>query len=412
MPSRRAQGKLTHIAGTDLRAGNPRLGLGTKTNPRLVGMRCLRCGRTAPVADYFEGCPRCLEAGFPSSVAAEYCEFPSSVEPIREWLAYLDYPSLGEGRTPLVALTGLADELGVATLHLKNEGANPTGSHKDRMSGLVVQRAMDVGASTVVAASSGNAGVSLAAYAANAGLDCVIVTTPDMNANWRHAIEMLGATLLAAETPEQRWLAVAKRVRAGDWYPATNYLVPAVGSNPFGVDGYRSIALELFLQLEGRLPSDIVVPTSRADLLWGIARGYADLEKAGLTQGKPRIHAVEPFPRIARVLAQEDYRGTFAGTSKLVSIGGSTVTYQALDALDLCCGTAVVANEDGALRDQRQLARQGFYLELSSAAALTGLRNLVAIGTVASNASPVLIATARGVAGQLDDSRPIERIEI
>jgi threonine synthase len=343
-------------------------------------------------------------------MAAEYREFPTSIEPIREWLAYLDYPSLGEGHTPLVALPRLADEVGIAELYLKNEGANPTGSHKDRMSGLVVRRAIDVGASTVVAASSGNAGVSLAAYAASAGIDCVIVTTPDMNASWRHAIEMFGATLLAAETPEQRWQVVAERVRAGDWYPATNYLVPAVGSNPFGVDGYRSIVLELFLQLEGRLPSDIVVPTSRADLLWGIARGYADLEKTGLTQGKPRIHAVEPFPRITRVLAQEDYRGTFEGTSRLVSIGGSTVTYQALDALNLCRGTAVVADEDGAFCDQKQLARRyGFHLELSSAAALTGLRALLAQGTVASNASVVLIATARGIAEEYD-ARPIERV--
>ncbi|WP_352785576.1 pyridoxal-phosphate dependent enzyme [Mesorhizobium sp. M0244] len=161
----------------------------------------------------------------------------------------------------------------------------------------------------------------MAAYAAHVGLACVIVTTPDMNPNWRRAIEMHGATLLATKTPERRWQVLADRVRAGDWYPATNYVVPPVGSNPFGVDGYRSLAIELF-QLPGtRECTDIVVPTSRADLLWGIARGFCDLHTAGLIEERPRIHAVEPFGRISEVLAGADYRASFAGRSAMTSIG-------------------------------------------------------------------------------------------
>ena len=381
-----------------------------RLNPRVIGLRCVRCGIVFPIADYFEGCPTCLSQDMPASLAIEYRDFPKSLKSLADWQVYPGHPSLGEGDTPLVSLEELAKEIGIRALYLKNEGANPTGSHKDRMSRLVVQRALEIGASTVAAASSGNAGVSLAAYAAHAGLACVIVTTPDMNPNWRRAIEMHGATLLATETPERRWQVLADRVGAGDWYPATNFAVPPVGSNPFGVDGYRSLAFEIFLGMGTSPCTDILVPTSRADLLWGIARGYRDLKTAGLVTERPRIHAVEPFARISKVLAGEDYRGTFAGSSALTSIGGSTVTYQALDAIAECKGSAVVIDDRAARNDQVRLARCGFYLELSSAAALTGLRNLVANGEVARDAVVVLVGTSNGSSEHQSFGHPIAKV--
>jgi threonine synthase len=378
-----------------------------RLNPRVIGLRCVRCRTVFPTADYFEGCPTCLSHDMPSSLAIEYREFPTSMTRLADWQVYPDQPTLGEGNTPLVTLDGLAKEIGVRTLSLKNEGTNPSGSHKDRMSRFVVQRALEIGASTVAAASSGNAGVSLAAYAAHVGLSCVIVTTPDMNPNWRRAIEMHGATLLATETPERRWQVLADRVRAGDWYPATNFSVPPVGSNPFGVDGYRSLAFEVFHQLGTSACTDILVPTSRADLLWGIARGYCDLQTAGLVDEPPRIHAVEPFGRISKVLAGQDYRGSFPGHSALTSIGGATVTYQALDAIASCKGSAVVIEDRAAHDDQRRLARCGLYLELSSAAALTGLRKLVSQGVVASDAAVVLVGTSNGFSEFQTFSHPL-----
>lgn len=379
-------------------------------NPRVSGLSCIRCRTAFPVADYFEGCPHCLDQKMPASLAVEYRELPGCLKRLADWQVYPDHPTLGEGNTPLVLLENLAKEIGVGALYLKNEGANPTGSHKDRMSRFVVQRALEIGASTVAAASSGNAGVSLAAYAAHVGLNCVIVTTPDMNPNWRRAIEMHGATLLATEAPERRWQVLARHVRAGEWYPATNFILPAVGSNPFGVDGYRSLAFEIFLQLGTNPCTDILVPTSRADLLWGIARGYCDLQRAGLVEQCPRVHAVEPFDRISSVLAGEDYRGAFTGASALTSIGGSTVTYQAIEALAACKGLAVSTEDSIALEDQKRLAHCGFYLELSSAAALTGLRKLVSQGAVAPDAAVVLVGTSNGLSEYQSFSHPITSI--
>jgi threonine synthase len=367
-------------------------------NSRIAGMKCVRCQVIHPVRDYFEGCPACLEAGTPASVAPHYATWPSSLEreTIGDWLSYPAASGLGEGNTSLSALPRLAQTLGIASLHTKNEFANPTGSHKDRMGGMVVQRALDVGARTIAVASSGNAGVSMAAYAARSGLECVVVTTPDISPNWRRAIEMHGARIVATARSEERWMLVAHHARTGDWYPLTNYMIPPVGSNPFGVDAYRAIALELYLRFQQEHSTDLVVPTARGDLLWGIAKGYQDLTEAGLVQSMPRVHAVEPFPRIREALSGHGMVGKFPDKTNMGSIGGHTVTQQSLCALEIANGSAVAVSDDDAAADQAALARMGLYLELSSVATLTGLRKLISEKTVGHNARVVLIATSHG----------------
>lgn len=366
-------------------------------NSNVVGMRCIRCGKDFPMADYFEGCPICAAASMPSSLQIDYHSFPATSN-ARDAVEWLVYPKtvLGEGNTPLYGVAKLAHEIGVAAFSVKFEGANPTGSHKDRMSALLVQRARVAGAKTVAIASSGNAGASLAAYAASAGLECVVVTTPKMNANWRRAITMHGASIILTQTPNERWQLVREKSRSGEWYPANNYLFPAVGSNPFGVDGYRAVAIEMFVQQQEHPITDVLVPTSRGDTLWGVAQGFFDLKRAGLLTTIPRVHAVEPFPRIERVLSGTDYRTSFDGESRMTSLGGNTVAFQAIDALRKTDGSAVSVTEGGVLEDQMRLAKAGLYLELSSAAGLTGLRGMVQNGTIGPKAHAVIVATSHG----------------
>jgi len=139
-------------------------------NPDLIGFRSLAGGDLLPVADYLEGCPsgRALER--PTSVTGVYKQYPSQL-PLRgakmsemgEWLPYVRWRGLGEGGTPLLDFTPSAP---VGRLLLKAEWMNPTGSHKDRASPLVLARAVEIGARGIACASSGNAGVSMAAYAA------------------------------------------------------------------------------------------------------------------------------------------------------------------------------------------------------------------------------------------------------
>ncbi|HET9395768.1 MAG TPA: pyridoxal-phosphate dependent enzyme, partial [Nitrospiraceae bacterium] len=182
----------------------------------------------------FEGCPNCLRAGFPSSVAPQYTRLPRSLDRngaaglgrYADWLPYHKFITLGEGNTPLLCAEELGQSVGVGEFFIKQEGANPTGSHKDRMSCQVAARALDIGAQSVIAASSGNAGVSLAAYSAAAGLACEIVATATCNVLFRRAMEMYGARVVATRHLPDRWRYMEARVKKAGAYPVTNYLTP------------------------------------------------------------------------------------------------------------------------------------------------------------------------------------------
>lgn len=377
-----------------------------RLNGELLGFKCIRCGHNLPVDDYQEGCPQCAGSSEPSSLAATYGKKFSPAE----WqtagagrgmarfgalLPYRDFLTLGEGDTPLVEDRYLAAQLGVGELYLKNEFQNPTGSHKDRMSALVCARALDLGGRPVVAASSGNAGASVAAYAAAAGLPCTIVTTQHVAPTWREAIEITGANVLYANDAKARWLIVADLVRNEGYLSATNFLVPPVGSNPFGVEGYKTVAYEMHEERPEGLDA-VVVSVARADLMWGIYKGYRDLIDAGLAARMPRLFAVEPYPRLSRVLAGEPLAGDFPGTTSMSSIGGSTVTYQAVDAVRGSDGGAVAVNDAETDAARQEMGRRGFYLERSAAATVAGLRKLLARDELSQNSRVALIATSSG----------------
>ncbi|MGH8236774.1 MAG: pyridoxal-phosphate dependent enzyme, partial [Steroidobacteraceae bacterium] len=289
------------------------------------------------------------------------------------WMPYTSWVSLGEGGTSCVSFPSLAGEVKAAAIFIKTEGQNPSGSHKDRMSCLTVTRALDVGATRIVAASSGNGGASLALYAAAAGLECCIVTTPELSPVYKRAIEITGARIVTAPESLDRWRLVADMVRQEGWFPATNYLNPPVGSNHFGLDGLKTLAYELIEEPGADNIDAILVPTSRGDLIWGLYEGFRQLKAIGLVGSIPRLFAVEPFPRISRVLAGEELTGFFPGTTDLVSIGGSTVTYQSIAAIRSSGGGAVVVDDQSVVRDQHRFARHGCYAELSAAATLSGL---------------------------------------
>src|SRR3954451_8677087 len=157
------------------------------------GLTCLRCGTGYPLDDIVTGCARCRSEGVAVNLRVDY---PASAIRIVQdargfdaeergvWRYHPLLPVtlehalwLGEGETPLTYAGGIGELVGLDNLYLKNETRNPTGSYKDRMAAVTVARAREKGATTIVIASSGNAGASLAAYASVAGLTCVVLTT-------------------------------------------------------------------------------------------------------------------------------------------------------------------------------------------------------------------------------------------
>jgi threonine synthase len=147
---------------------------------------------------------------------------------------------LAEGNTPCVAV----DTAG-GRLLVKDETRNPTGTHKDRAMTVGVAAAVAAGMSTVVAASTGNAGAAAAAYATRAGLRCVVFTQESIPPVVAAQITALGGELVTCRDGAVRDRLMAEAVAERGWYPLTNYVHPVVGGNAFGNEGYKSVAYEL-----------------------------------------------------------------------------------------------------------------------------------------------------------------------
>ncbi|MDP3254551.1 pyridoxal-phosphate dependent enzyme [Bosea sp. (in: a-proteobacteria)] len=295
--------------------------------------------------------------------------------------------SLGEGGTPSVELSALAQTMKLGRLTAKLEWCNPTGSHKDRMSARLIARALSCNVPLVVAASSGNGGLSIAAYSAHAGLPTEIALTAAVAQSYRRAMVAHGARLIEAPDSLGRWEHLARRVAEGA-FAATNYRLPAIGTDPFGIEGYKTLAAEL-AGLDR--PDVVIVPSSRGDLLSGLRLGFEEI--GGVM---PRLVAVEPFPRLARVMAGEDYRSRFEGHTAQVSTAGETVTFQALAALRASSGLSVPVDDMAARRAQATLAACGLHAELSAAAALTALDEIARDGRLAGR-HVTLVLTGSGL---------------
>lgn len=372
-------------------------------NQRVKEMRCIRCDTALPVGDYLFGCPHCLQEDHRAAVTFTYsgdAQIHTDEKGLKryvEFLPYEDFPTLGEGETPVISLPRLADDLGLAGLYSKNEFQNPSGSHKDRMNAQIIARAKDIGAKTVACASSGNESASLALYAAVAGMRCVNVASKDINDIWRTACVVPGTELILVDTPAQRLEYLQERIDKEGWYCATNQLQVPVSSSSYGIQGYKTIAYELFEHFGESLPDYVLVPTCRGDLLYGIYEGFRDLELSGRISPMPRLVAVEPIPRLERVLEGADYRNVFQGNSDLTpSIGGGTATYQSKLALENSGGFAVSPSPDTVVEDVYTMASHGLYLETSSATVHSCLKNAIAAGNIPEGANVLFISTSHG----------------
>ena len=370
-------------------------------NPALVGFRSLNGQSEYPVGDFPLGCPQGRDAGRPTSVVARYAGLPGRIAEAgarmaaaAAWLPYLRWPGLGEGGTPLMALPPPAK---LAEYRIKAEWMNPTGSHKDRMSPLSVARALERGAPGIACASSGNAGVSLAAYAARAGLPARVVVGEAVPPATRRILACYGAEVVESAGGTARWQILASMVRDEGWHSATNFALPASGSDAWGVEAYKTVALELAAECPGGIDA-VLVPTARGDLAWGIHIGFGAMRQAGLwPHPEPRLIAVEPFPRLQSVLAGRA-RSTdqFPGSTKQASTAGATTTDQALRAVRDSGGTAIAIDDDAAAQARAALARQGVLLELCAAAGHAAVPRLAAQGVLGPGDKVVLIGTASG----------------
>ena len=382
--------------------------------------RCPRCGRIAPLDDGVAGCASCAAHGIamplvPFRAAGPEPAPPGAVTPGRgamwRWASHLvpvgEPVTLGEGGTPLTGLD-LADLPG--RVLLKDERANPTGSFKDRLASAVVGRARFLGADTVAVASSGNAGLAVAAYAAAAGMRSVLLAAadPGLPAPTAAAATAMGSRVVLTPSFADRWTAVRTGVEELGWFPVTNYTRPPVSSHPSGILAYRTMAYEIAESLAWTVPDWVVVPVSRGDGLFGLWSGFVELAELGWTGSVPRMLAVERFPSLTDALArglEQPEPVAVEGPVRAHSISDPQASAMAALALRASGGDAVCCDDEQLDAAWTPLARRGLLLELSSAAVLVGADALAAGGLLQDRSTAVLVVTAGPYAQQSLEGR-------
>ena len=249
--------------------------------------------------------------------------------------------------------------------------------------------------------STGNAGAAAAAYAARAGLPCIVLTVQGAASAIVTQMQAYGAMVVATRTKADRWKLLQTGVAEWGWYPTSPYFGPPVGSNPYGVDGYKTLAYEVCEQMDWEPPDWCVLPVAYGDALFGMWKGFDEFARLGLIRKQPRMVAAEMAGCLTAALASsEDAIPEIAAPSPYVagSISVNQSTYQALHALRASHGTAQVVRNDELLGLQRDLAAdEGIYAEPSSLAALAAVGRLCEEGRIGRNDKVVVVNTASGL---------------
>lgn len=399
----------------------PRSGL------HLSHLSCVRCGRIFPPDPRATVCPACREDIDRPGILDLVFDEPADPGPLKQALlkpqrsqgiwAYEDFLpvvpqipriTLGEGHTPLILASLLASRIGLDALYLKNECQSPTGSFKDRVAAVVVAKAQEAGAKTLILVSSGNMAVSVAAYGALAGLETVAIVSPKVRPERMVQIAMYGGRVIAVKGTSSDRLALCSA--AAEQFGWANVNSPY---NPYGPHGAKTISYELFSQTEGQLFDWVFSPVGFGCNFVGNWKGFEELRRLGLIQRSPRMVAVqaEGSPSIVRAFADGLAEGvpgpqdTIAGGISQVVTPNSILVLQALRA---SAGAAAAVKDEEMLAAIPLLARTtGIYAEPAGVAALAGLIKMVREGKVSRKDRVVVLISGSG----LKDPRSADSLE-
>jgi threonine synthase len=256
--------------------------------------------------------------------------------------------SLGEGSTPLLEAPRLSERIG-AELWLKWEGANPTGSFKDRGMTVAVSKALADGAKSIVCASTGNTAASAAAYAARAGLEALILHPEGAVARGKVAQAVAVGAKLSVRPTFDEALADARELDSQGTYVLVNSL------NPLRIEGQKTAAFEIVEELGGA-PDVLALPYGGGGNLCAYAVGFAEEGK-----GMPRLVAAEASERATTV-------------ASAIRISEPAHAEEAQQAVEDSRGDIVALSDSAILDAWRLLAREeGIFCEPSSAAGLAAL---------------------------------------
>lgn len=296
--------------------------------------------------------------------------------------------SLHEGNTPLVHLEKLSRDWGIK-LYVKIEGANPTGSFKDRGMVMAVAKAKEAGSDTVICASTGNTSASAAAYAARAGMRCIIVIPEGKIAVGKLAqAVMYGAEIISIEGNFDQALKMVRNISETE--PVT--LVNSV--NPYRLEGQKTAAFEVCDQL-GKAPDILAIPVGNAGNIsayWKGFKEYHDVKKCGV----PRMFGFEAEGAAAIVHNRVFENPETIATA--IRIGNPASWDLAVHAAEESHGKIdEVSDHEILVAYQKLASTEGIFAEPASCASLAGVYKSLQNGEIELGTTVVAVLTGNGL---------------
>ena len=306
------------------------------------------------------------------------------------------YP-LAVGGTPLVAPPRLRKLTNVPNLWLKDETRSPTGSNKDRATALVLEHAMRDGVRVVSCASTGNVAASLAVGAAAAGVEAMIFVPAEVSESKLQLMLLAGATVFRVREGYEAAFELSRQAaRAFGWYDRNT------GINPFTLEAKKTVAFEIWEQLERVVPDVVVIPVGDGPTLSAMVKGLRELMACGATEKLPRIVGVQAEgcqPLKKAWETNQPVRPVLPETiADGIAVGAPISAEQVLRDVRESDGGFVAVSDEKMLEAIRELAAtNGVLAEPAGAAALAALEPALKAGLIDRGDTVVVHVTGTGL---------------
>jgi threonine synthase len=399
---------------TDTRAlGTPRLGNAT-------GLSCRECGWTTPLGPFY-ACAECfgpLEVSydFPRLTRADIESGPYSIWryapllPVPADIA--SRPTTQPGYTRLVEADGLAAELGMRKLWVKDDSGNPTHSFKDRVVAVALAAATEMGFKVLACPSTGNLANAVAAAAARAGIRSVVMVPSNLETQKILTTAVYGGTFVTVDGTYDDVNRLASEL-AGDH---EDWAFVNVNVRPYYAEGSKTLGFEIAEQLGWRLPEQIVVPVASGAQLVKIDKGFSELAGLGLVEDTPwKVFGAQATgcSPVSEAFAKgwDAVRPAKPSTiAKSLAIGNPADGPYVLDVVRRTGGAVADVSDEEIVDSMRLLARaQGVFGETAGGVTLGVLRKLLASGQLDPDKETVIINSGDGLK-TLDAVAPTVRV--
>ena len=376
--------------------------------------KCTDCGMEFSIADTMYLCPFCSKQNTINTPPKGVLKIIYDYQKIKKAISGFDelknkgfidllpidkissLPNLRVGKTPLYKINKLNGESLDFKIHLKDDSQNPTFSFKDRASALISAFAMEKKINTIVTASTGNAGSSLAGICAARGQKAIVIVPAIAPMAKLTQIIMYGATIVPIKgTYDEAFDLSVKATEEYGWYNRNTAF------NPITIEGKKSVSFELIEELDFKVPDRIFVPVGDGVIISGVYKGFEDFYLLNLIDRMPVIVAVQSkgSDNLVRNINRNDFIIIPANTiADSISVDIPRNFYMAKQFMQKYGGESITVSDDEIIEASAILSKNtGLFAEPAAAAAFAGLLSCQKNGRIEKNTNNVVLLTGSGL---------------